>query len=1016
MALLAEIKFAQRSTPEDLLNLIIEMASSEADLMSFGSFSVTVYDTAWLAMLRRRENPNDWLFPESFEFLLQTQQKDGTWPSYASPFDGILNTLAALLAMLIHKRTRLLRCSEAMMLSSLIQKAQDGLHVLLQTWDVERTEHVGFEILVPSLLRQLQSFKINFQFPGYKKLLYLEEQKLQKFKPKAVGSEVQTTVLHSLEALVGLINFDSVRQHCTEETGILGSPAATAAYLLNASEWDEKAERYLKKVVDVSNSSGAVPSAFPTSIFEISWALSTLLMHSSESMALNRVKLGHLSEQLSQTLERHDGAVGFAPGILADADDTARVLFTLELLGKNVDFAGLIDRFESSSCFKTYEVEQKPSFSANCNVLLALLESDIVQQYSSKAENILTFLLEQWRHGGIRDKWNLSSAYSFMLLAHALVRTVERWEACYLDQLPMNMVCQEIPLTLCQILAWTLSNQQDNGSWADSIEVTAYNILTLVECLRLPWHHEIKDLVERRISEGRDFMSRQPEQARSQEFWWIEKVTYQSLLLQKSFYIAAIHAPYETLCWSTRVLKLYSELCKGSQQLQSLLKGLPLFQKAPLQSIPLAMLEAQQYSGYLDREKSKIFPRDQMPMTEDKYLRFISVLWTACNQTSKSILPPDVLWNMIFLSMLNFQMDEYMESVVLHLTEPCLRILVLIIAEKCGLQNMQGQSTASKLSGLDQADWPKCDLSTGNSFTHADGDLGGLVSLESVTDVIGSYIKHVIQHIAVIQSPESIRKSLAYELNNFLLAHISHNLENRRLRIPSQSNVNLQDGFSYKRDSCPAPEFDYFRWVRSIGADDTSCPFSFQFFVCLISPPGASCFQGARANYLSRSLARHLATMCRQYNDCGSALRDIEESNLNSLHFTEFQPRGARKSIDDTADPCNGLKDECLKGQETSNVNGDSGGKANIDISAQDLPAKSNAKVTAKEFAIEEESKRELLEIAEFERSCVHLAVQNLERVGASPDTLKAVRMFVDLTDLFGQVYVTKDIASRVKA
>lgn len=80
----------------------------------------------------------------------------------------------------------------------------------------------------------------------------------------------------------------------------------------------------------------------------------------------------------------------------------------------------------------------------------------------------------------------------------------------------------------------------------------------------------------------------------------------------------------------------------------------------------------------------------------------------------------------------------------------------------------------------------------------------------------------------------------------------------------------------------------YSTWVRSIASDDTSRPFAFQFFTCLTGKPGVSSFDSPQAQYISQSLARHLSTMCRQYNDYGSAARDSEEGNLNSLDFPEF--------------------------------------------------------------------------------------------------------------------------------
>ena len=88
---------------------------------------------------------------------------------------------------------------------------------------------------------------------------------------------MSTTLPHSMEAFVGLVDFDRVGHHRSEDAGIFGSPAATAAYLINITTWYDRAERYLKIMISANGMTGAVPSAYPTCLFEISWTLPTLL-------------------------------------------------------------------------------------------------------------------------------------------------------------------------------------------------------------------------------------------------------------------------------------------------------------------------------------------------------------------------------------------------------------------------------------------------------------------------------------------------------------------------------------------------------------------------------------------------------------------------------------------------------------------------------------------------------------------------------------------------------------------
>ena len=251
-------------SPKEILSSISKLVLDESELRTFSSLTPCIYDTAWLSMVPARSGGQDaWLFPDLFDTILRSQQRDGTWESYSSRVDGILNTLASLLALLTHANTTPVNPWEPP-LSQRIHKAHSGLTGLLEDWSVGDTVHVGFEVLVPSLLRQVQKYAIHFEFDGYKELLDLHDSKMKHFKPELLYSKQPGTLLHSLD-------FDQVSHHCSKEVGIFGSPAATAAYLLNRSTWDDKAESYLSNVVATFGSGNGVPSAFPTYLFETTW-------------------------------------------------------------------------------------------------------------------------------------------------------------------------------------------------------------------------------------------------------------------------------------------------------------------------------------------------------------------------------------------------------------------------------------------------------------------------------------------------------------------------------------------------------------------------------------------------------------------------------------------------------------------------------------------------------------------------------------------------------------------------
>ncbi|KAL9029719.1 MAG: hypothetical protein Q9196_002070 [Gyalolechia fulgens] len=209
----------------------------------------------------------------SLQYILDQQLASGGWPNSATQADGILNTLAALLALARHRNdghpTERLRTA--------IQNATTYLNAALQSLDLDGDLSVGFEILVPAILRMLESQGgIRFVFPAQSRLLEVEVTKMRAFRPELLYDNTESTLLQSLKALIGKIDCDRMR-HCKIFGGMMASPASTAAYLMNIKSWDDEAETYLRTVIEngPEKGNGAVPSAFPTPIFEVSWVRPT---------------------------------------------------------------------------------------------------------------------------------------------------------------------------------------------------------------------------------------------------------------------------------------------------------------------------------------------------------------------------------------------------------------------------------------------------------------------------------------------------------------------------------------------------------------------------------------------------------------------------------------------------------------------------------------------------------------------------------------------------------------------
>ena len=94
---------------------------------------------------------------------------------------------------------------------------------------------------------------------------------------------------------------------------MMASPSSTAAYLMHSSPWHDGAETYFRRAMSsgAGKGNGGIPSAFPSSIFELTWTLSTLLEANFSSEELGSQALSQIAEYLEKHLNTGHGVIGF---------------------------------------------------------------------------------------------------------------------------------------------------------------------------------------------------------------------------------------------------------------------------------------------------------------------------------------------------------------------------------------------------------------------------------------------------------------------------------------------------------------------------------------------------------------------------------------------------------------------------------------------------------------------------------------------------------------------------------
>ncbi|KAF5576188.1 ent-kaur-16-ene synthase [Fusarium pseudoanthophilum] len=911
------------------------------------STSPQVYDTAWVAMIpKTTDNVKNWLFPECFHYLLKTQAADGSWGQLpTTQTAGILDTASAVLALLSHVREPLQPLDVSPDEINLrIDLGIASLKRQLAVWhDVEETNHIGVELIVPALLSMLekQLDLAPFEFPCRDILDKMHEEKLGHFDLEKVYGK-PSSVLHSLEAFLGKLDFDRLSHHLYHGS-MMASPSSTAAYLIGASKWDDEAENYLMHVIQngAGHGDGGISGTFPTTHFECSWIIATLLKGGFTVKQIDCDGLRGLSTILIDALRDENGVIGFAPHT-ADVDDTAKALLALSLVNHPFSPNTMIKVFEGKEHFTTFGSERDPSLTSNLHVLLCLLKQPDLSQYHSQILKTTFFICQWWwdSDNHVKDKWNLSHLYPTMLLVEAFTEVLHLIDDDELASLfDENLKCK-IGLSLFQAVLRITLSQDDDGSWRGYREHTCYAILALSQARHVCFFTHMLDKLQSCIDRGVSWLKSRS--LHSQDLTWTSKTAYEVGFVAEAYKLAALQSasldvPVATVGHSLTSAVPSPEL----EQYLRLVRKTALFSSLDEWELRASIIESSFFVPLLQAQRVAIFPRDNIKIDEDKYLSIIPFTWIGCNNRARVFPSNRWLYDMMYLSLLGYQIDEYMEAVAgpTFGDISLLRQTIDKIIDNTGIKS-------ARTNGITH---------NGNGHKHESPDI------TQVEDTLTRFTHSVLKHRDVLRSSSPDQNTLRQEFRTFMHAHVTQIEDNSRFSKQISSNV-----FS-------SPEQSYFQWVNSTGGSHVACAYSFAFSNCLMSAnlfQGRDAFPSVTQKYLISSVMRHATNMCRIYNDFGSIARDNAERNVNSMHFPEFAV-------------CNGT--------------------------AQSL----------------DERKKRLSQIGTYEQDCLDRALDALERqsrddagdcAGSKEERkLKIVKLFCDVTDLYDQLYVIKDLSSSIK-
>ena len=553
-----------------------------------------------------------------------------------------------------------------------------------------------------------------------------------------------------------------------------------------------------------------------------------------------------------------------------------------------------------------------------------------------------------------------------MLLSGALMRLLELCDQGVL-KLSAALLQDQVSVVLTQLVNRTLLTQCHTGAWDanELLEATAYGVLTLAAVFPLPWIECLKEDIRLAMQKGQRFLIQAQGDWNKPQYLWIEKVTYGSPRLSEAYCLAAMRPSISSHAWSKQISNLVHVTEKSISKFSKLISSLMIFQGEPLWRLKASAIEGYAFLPLLKSARMDILPRQKG--ARNKYLDFIPCTWVLINNHKGLFLQANLVWDMMVLTMCNFRVDEYMETVVAKFSEEGLESVKSAIHSLCAQEKINGIQT-KKRPHEDSAR-----ATNGTSQQPETNSDNGSSDLASFKAIMGYYINAMLNYPRIQHASLTDQNHLRSELQTFLLAHVAQIEDNARFSVQEPQSPSTTAIFVSTRRS-------YYEWAHTVGANSVSCPFSFAFFTCLLGSSlsstahPADCFSSIHQNYLARDLCAHLAVMSRLYNDYGSFARDRAEANINSVNFAEFH----------------GPYTHSYSKQE--------------DESRKEIQLKADLLVLARHERQMADSVGEKLLV-------------NLRTSGSSKDRSEAdgVSLFMGVTALYADIYVARDLSNHVE-
>ncbi|CAM0942797.1 unnamed protein product [Alopecurus aequalis] len=354
-----------------------------------GEISISAYDTAWVALVKKMDGDKGPQFPSSIRWIIENQLSDGSWgdEAYFLVQDRMINTLACVIALKSWKIHE--------------DKHAKGLSFIRENWwkleDKELDDWTlgGFEIIFPRLLEM--AIDLGLEVPcdesALQDVFSRRDMKLARI-PTDLLHNVHTSLLLSLEGMKNLDWKKILKLQCPDGS-ILSCPASTAYALMQTG--DKKCLEFLDRINKKFN--GGAPTIYPIDLFEQLWLVDRLTWLGISTYFTSEIK------EFLEYVYSDKGLFCTSDVPFSDIDDTAMGFRLLRLHGYHVS-PRAFKQFETDGEFCCFPRESNRSVTCAYSLYrasqVAFLGEDELRHAKIYSHD---FLHDRRASKNLKDKW-----------------------------------------------------------------------------------------------------------------------------------------------------------------------------------------------------------------------------------------------------------------------------------------------------------------------------------------------------------------------------------------------------------------------------------------------------------------------------------------------------------------------------------------------------------------------------------------------------------------------------------